>query len=409
MIYAIGPYEQRNAGGGLIAWMPPAEARGAIDLRPLARQSDPGALFCVLPDGPVPDGFMRLGESLDEVQDGRRMSHWRKATGSRAEPGTLREVLWQTLTVDADPTGQDRASPLMPTTRRQIEIHCGGRLAHKRWSLNAPEAAVTIEVMRQQYREARELARSGRVPDPEHHRRVMDYMAEKLSIRDAEDVLIPADLPRETRLKHATTLTESFNKADGSGWDADLTWGTVAGSVETVSNRARGVSAAGLIALYADSTLSGTDMYSECEVHFASHSNADYMGPICRQPGSSTNTHYWSRHFNTNMGQTFKFVAGAGPTAVGVTTTSASMSSGLVSRLECNGSNIIRIYNGTTENTASDPSITTNNYCGIRGRRFSASLFYEADNWQGGDLGAAPAVSAAIYQHRTLVVPPFGG
>lgn len=379
MQYALAPYTLREYGG-FSAWTPPDGYLDAIDLRSLADQSQPGICFVAMPDGPLGRDFFVLGQLDDEPQG--ILDTWRVLTGAHVERGTVSDLLWQTLTLVADPMGDLRARPLMPERDGFLRLYCGGHTRALRFDPARPECTATLELMREQYRRTRQRSLDGELAAGKH-RELLDIFAIKTGIGDT-DIFIPADLPRETRRPHQTPIAESFNKTDGAGWNADQTWTGVAGAVETVSNRARGVASTGLYCAAVATANASPDMYAECEIYTTSHDSGDYSGPSARHPSGSTNTQYWIRHFNTTNGQTYKYVGGS-LTAIGTNTTSTTMVDGRIARLECEGSSIRRIYHGTTETTTTDSSIDGSTvggaYGGIRGRRVDGTLHYENDNF----------------------------
>lgn len=411
MPWVMGPWEQRDVGVGEPCWCAPNVASASLDLRSLPLQGDVGAGLFRVPDGWRGGvDFLDLGE-LDDVMSGRQVSAWRLATGAQVSPNlALRDMVWQTFTGASDPDGQSGPRPVMPD-RHGVSLWAGDLVRRERVDIGRPEFAAMLDLYRKQYRVLRERAQAGDMVtasgvDLDYHRRQLGIWGQRLGLASPEDVLIPPDLPKETPLKHRTPLTESFAKADGTGWDADQTWTNVVGVLATTSERASTSASGGLYCGAVATATSGVDHYSQIGHFFSTHSAADYLGPSVRHPSGATNTQYWIRHFNTTNGQTFKYVAGS-LTNIGTNTTSASMSSGLVSRLEAEGTSIRRIYNGTTETTTTDSSIDGSTvggqYAGIRGRRATAALIYEADDWEADVLagGGGPSV-AVLYHHRRM-------
>ena len=388
-----GPYEFRDVGGDLSAWCPPIGAIGAIDLRSLALQADPGIGLFALPDAiPVPRDYTTIGASIDAQLAGRDIASIEAATGSKGlAQGTIASVLWQLLNGVADPTGQTTLKPLMPDHLGRMRASFAGRsIAGPKFDPADVQFAAAREQFREGYRAIRQECLDGKAP-PDHYLKTLGYWGRKLGLARPQDSLVPTDLPKESPLAPTTTLNETFNKADAGTWGPDQTWSPVEGSTEVVSNRGRGTASIGLFCNRVTAVLSGADLYSSVEHYITAHDAGDYFGPSARHPNSSTNTQYWVRVFNTTTHQSYKYVAG-GLTAIGTDST-AAQTSGFVVKLQCSGSDISRIYNGSTQNTVTDTSIdgvtVGGAYCGARGRRVGAGSNYEIDNWEAADLAGA--------------------
>jgi hypothetical protein len=121
----------------------------------------------------------------------------------------------------------------------------------KQFDINAPEAQVYIDMKQREYALIRAQARAGEFvgpdgPDPEGHRRVLDFVGKQMGLSNPEDIFIPTGLPKETRLPHRTAYSENFNTADSSTLGPQLTWVKVAGSAaQVVGNRCQAVVASG--------------------------------------------------------------------------------------------------------------------------------------------------------------------
>ena len=359
----------------------------------------------VLLDAPHKDAYT-LGAPGDILSDAQRREI-AVQTGARVASSSAIDAIWQALTDAADPMGDVAPRPLMPGRNGRLELHLDG--IRRQRVFNPATDAAALDLMREQYRKTRQMVLDGILPEGKH-RQFLDVLCLKARLKDG-DIFIPADLPVETRIPHQTPITESFDKADSAGWDADTTWTGVVGTTETVSNRARGTASIGLYCMHVSGANASADMYAAAEVYISAHSSADYCGPSARHPSDGTNTQYWIRHFNTNNGQTFKYVGGS-LTGIGSNTTSTSMSDGLDSRIETEGTSIRRIYNGTTENTATDSAIdgviVGGAYGGIRGRRAASGLNYENDNFET-DVLAAPAVTGTFTANTRRNTAVFAG
>lgn len=401
--YAVGPYVTRTEGG-VTYTIPPAGAIG-IDLRSLAGHA---ALTYGLfwSEKPFSDDYRVVGRGdLRDITDAPRdviasMFGLRTLSGD-----SLADMLWGLLTVAADPIGDDRAFPIMPTRRKHLELVLSGHgvIARKTFDPALAEAPVVQDLLRRQYRVTREAALAGALKDEVHHLRVLDAWVEKYGL--AEEYFRPPDLPVETLVKHETTINESFNKADGA-LGPDLTWVDFHGSgvYEVVSNAAERVASA-VGAARADSALSSDDHYAQAE--FAALAFSDRSaGVMARQAGDATQTYYIAVADGTANGETWKSISGS---YTGIGSQGGTFAVGDVIQLECDGSTIARKKNGTIQNSTTDTAISGNLYTGLASVHAIAGA-PALDNFEAADLSAGATtntagitLSGALQSQRDLV------
>lgn len=389
----VGPYELRDLGD-LLAWMPPGNAIGALNLRSLANVTDAGIGLFAVPDKTAIDkGFTRLGASLEDQMDGAFIDHLAAYTGAKElAQGTLSDVLWQLFNIAANPTGETSVKPLMPENSGKVVLHFAGQvIGGERFNPADAKFAAALDQYREGYRLLRQESLDGKQP-PDAYLKALDYWGDKFQIARPQDVFIPTDLPAEIPVKHATVLTETFTKSDGAGLGPDQTWSGITGSTATESNRA--VPSGGIGAAKISAALSGADMYAQAQIYrkTGSHSGSDYIGP-CVRVANAADTHYFAIHFNTNNGWTFLAAAGS-YSGIGTNTTSLTWADGNLSYISASGSSIVRKYNGSTENTATDTTVDGVTVGSARGGvfgRVTSANYYMADNFEAGDLSAPPS------------------
>jgi len=375
-------------------WMAPDGATGALDLRSLLlcaqRAGVPGLGIFVTPaEHHLGSEYVDLGVDLTGQASLRQRSACetllRLPWVARAAP--VREVLWDLLTVQADPTGEDRCLPLVPMSNRRYQIVLGHRLVrHDRFRLQDPESRLLLDLLQRQYRARRQDALDGRLP-PDHYRKVLGAWVEKYGI--SHRAFQPGDLPDEAPLRPTTVITESFNKAN-NGLGPDLAWTTFTGSaanVKVFSNQAFGENAPETESR-ADTDLSTDDQYAQLVFGAGYTGGVNFTGALCRKDSSATRTHYRWGKFNSASGawELRKFVGGVETNLDSTYVSTAS--AGQVFRVSADGSTIKGYHIGsppTERVSATDTAITGNLRCGFF-IKSDASLAGFLDNFEAGDL-----------------------
>lgn len=360
--WAIG-----TSPSGKTRWEAPASADGVLDVRPLSEQaslSSGGFGVFTYPSAQTLGGVVvALGSSLDGNVSGRDRSEIQRRMGVALPANvTVRELLAVLLTEAADAaTGP---MPLMPTSRNRLVAHVGEHsVMDEPFTLSHAHAGTVVESLREQYRRQRELD----APDgAETHLKRLGWWARQYG----EDyrTFIPSDLPDEGVRDPATTITESFNKAN-NGLGPDLSWTTYfspsSGVVGVDSNQAH-FQSGGEAEARADSDLSSDDHYSHA-IHGTDYADGG-TGVVCRKDSTATQTIYRWANFVTFAGgwELVKFVSGA-ETALDTAYTTAP-SAGETLRVSADGSTIKGYHIGsppTERASVTDTSVTGNVRCGI--------------------------------------------
>ena len=262
-----------------VPWMrraAPWEARWAFDFSNLeacgskAQRSGMG-LFVVNDDVNLPTDYILLHEGgWDTAPVERNRENFRRLTGSAVCDGdTFQDWLLSALLFGGDPQGLDHFKPLMPSSRTwQLPLPDRG-LWWKQFDINAPEAQTYQEMKQLEYAEMYARAKAGDLIGPkgvdeEFHRKYLDFVGKQMGISNPEDFFIPDHLPKEGRVPHETTYSESFNKANSATLGPDLTWTKVAGTgAEVVSNQCDMVTTSGFdeCRARAEHDVSTSDLY----------------------------------------------------------------------------------------------------------------------------------------------------
>lgn len=275
MKYHLGPWIFNAA---LNVWSAPAGTVGLLDLRSRSGIGGANYGFFVVPDAVtlgadyVLLGQGHIAEVIPNAVQKSALSTLLNLPGGFLGT-TLLDGVWNAVTTQADPTGVDRVRPLVPTVAGNIELHLSGHslVRGKRFALDIPEAAPVIAQLKEHYRRIRADVQAGTLGngDPEFHRRVLDYWGEKYRVTNPEDIFIPNGVPKEKRLKHATTITDNFNRADADalgtsseGWS----WTELVGDIDIVSNQAKSATVDSETVARAETDLSGDDHYTQAVV-----------------------------------------------------------------------------------------------------------------------------------------------
>lgn len=391
--YCLGPWVWRPDSGG--AWHAPDGTVGAVDLRSLPQQAAtvaPQGLGFFATDRPLGSDYAPFGSQLDAALASAEAQRWRSMLNLKPLGGsTLLDALWETLTVQSDPEGLAGPLPLDCTTQGALELHLGGHsLVRSRRLSTTPndEHWKRLRKMLQGlYKQTRREALEGRRA-PNLHRKQMTLWCRKYGV-DYRELL--GGEPDEPPLPPETTLTESFNTADGDSLGPDLAWAEVVGDWDVVNQAAeyQGASTA-QAAARAEHDLSSSDHYAQASVA-ACGSGAEFTGAgAVIRFSASAQTYYMARLQQSNDTlQIYKMVAGT-VSALGAPAAVTLLLPATV-KLRASGSSITQSYKGDDRTTVTDTAIPGNTRGGLNGYRSDPSHGKPAlDNFAASDL-AAPA------------------
>lgn len=386
---------------------PPSGVVGLIDLAPVPAQAVAGSarpvgLF-VTTAAVLSSDYTLLGEGdCRELNATAAMvSAIQSLVGYRPRGDTLADLIYDVLTDGSDPDGGSAPMPLMPGLNGWCDVRLGGhsRIVSSKFEWGKPCSRgrghwqKVRSVLRKEFQRLFDDAKAGKLNDAEHHRRVLDFWCDKYRMQGAEDwkEFVPPGLQRDVpgRLKHQTTITESFDTGDSDTLGPDLTWAEVDGDWDIVSNQAEMMTNFGSTArdARAESDLSSADHYAKCTPTQAA--NSCHTGAAARF-ASAAETFYWSSRCGTTVfaRRLSKVVAGTLTSLANDTTSGADPV-----ECECNGSTIRALYNAVEVFSLTDTSIATGTRCGIAGYdpTGGASSNPRINDFEAADLGGGGA------------------
>lgn len=402
----LGAYEwQREHVDGLLGWFPPAGSHAVLDFRPLADQARQGGLApmatILLSDDAVdlPNGI-QLASDPDEFVTAARRNELRVAMQSLNPLSSMRlmDLLWECLTLVADPDGLRSCPPLMPSGRT-FELFLGPWHHEEPFDLASPSWPLAQAMYQRLYRQIRADTLAG-IHRAGFHREMLSGWCERLGVDLGQYALfVPPDLPREQALPHSTTLTESFNTADSTTLGPDQTWtefqdGSTSGDAwDILTNRGRQTFDGGT---NGSSARVGTDLASAD--HYAqllcvdmgpnSDSNSQLAGAV--RFSATAVTFYGARLLNLDDTlRLMKLVSGT-LTGLGtpVTVTIPFPDFGDTVKTEINGSTLKSFLNAVQKESITDTAITGGTRTGFWGYKPAVATTI-LDTWEAADLAVA--------------------
>jgi hypothetical protein len=386
-----------------------------IDLRPLAAQAEPGGVpqgfgLLVYDRQVAVPGAIYFGSDLRRDLTRQERDCW-KGSLNISEPlegVTLEDVLWNTLTVHADATGQGRVRPLLPRASGEIILRMPslGVVRRKKIGPGDGEWSAALESLRGDYRRLRrELLDSYPAGDPrrEHYKKVLGMWRLKYGVSDHR-VFLPPDVPDEGYLRPDTAIGDTFVEASdtnleshiptgpnaGTGWalveggSGDL---LVLGATDDVSRSA----SSGRVSARMTNALSSDDHYSEasCTNTVNGDGSARHTSVAARMSSTAATYYMGSLHRASDTADPYtivKIVSGT-YTELGSITGTGDPASSNILKLEVNGSDLDLYGNDGTELKVSvtDTSITGNLYAGVSGSH-TGSNRNQWNNFEAADL-----------------------
>ena len=392
--FYLGPW-QWVADDGEYAWQAPVGTQGAIDLRPLPAQGRAGGapegVGVFVTDRVLGSDYTLVGNALDDNLTSAQKSAWSKLAGVAAlDASRLIDVLWETLTVKADPTGDTAAKPLIPTNRGQLEIYLPphGRIAVKRFSTALVEWVNIRELLRQDYKLMRAECLSSA---SDHYRKALGWWVDKYRVPYRE--FQSADVPDEPPLPHAMTITDDFNRSDADppsnsaeGWS----WTEVSGNVWAIVSNQLTLSTISYTAhdLRAESDLSGTDHQTDADIQWT-NSNTLRAGLAVRYASGANTCYFGNASAYAFQDRIAKKVTGANTWLLSNDSTKPSTGSFLACTMTVNGSTLDWDVAAEINLQTTDSSISAGTRTGMSCyQQNSPVILY--DNFVAQDLGAAP-------------------
>lgn len=327
--------------------------------------------------------YENLGTDPEAPWGAQAKLRWRSALGlpNPISGNNLRRVLWETITVQSDPIGDDRVKPLDCTVARRFEVLIlGNVIDHKRFNAADEEATPLIDMLKRTYRAARQDSLNG-VTQPNHYKKVLGFWIKKYGV--PYRMLQPPDLPDEEPVEPTTTLSDDFNRADSTTLGSP--WTEVTGNTDIFSNQAQGQTNASKNRY--DSDISSADHYAQITMVNGAGTGRG-SGPAARFASAATTFYF----FLSDGSRLFKCVTG---TLTALTTAISDPANGSVLKCEINGSSLKGYDDGVNTASVTDTAIAG----GTRGGFYidtNTPTKTLADDWSAADLSAAGIIYTQI-------------
>lgn len=358
--YALVPYVWNSVRP---RWVRPSQAVAALDLRPLPAQGISGGApqgFAFTACLQSPGGTtVATVPHLSEADTTTMMRDaWESAMGFRPAGAKLVDLLFDQLTLGADPTGDAGPKPLMPTSEGFLEIRLAGHSIVKQETFRYgvhPHTNRVAAVLRRDFQILWE-ATNGH----DHCRRVLDATCIKYRVDDWKE-FVPRELHAHVpgRLPHQTTITETWpTNSTTLSSGQDHAWTEVSGGWEVISGRCTKSSGLNnqIHRCRCDTVLSTDDHYHQAVLQFPA-SGSRYHGPACRVDSGTTDTFYLHVFGSPGDNNAYldKMVSG---TQTGLDSAAHTASDGQLAKIQADGSSITGSMAGSEINSATDTAIT---------------------------------------------------
>jgi len=394
--YYLGPW-QWVSGRGPEFFSAPARIIGAIDLGTIPEMGAAGkarkGCLCWTDDN------VSLGSEYDLLATGdvreinrtaRIQSVFRHTIGRAPAGEKLHDMILDCMIDVSDPDGFTAPKSIVPDMDGWIDLTLPGHGKVKserfEWGRNKHTAKLR-QMLRAEFSQIMDQAESGKLKDRQHHRRCLDALCEKYGVAEWREFVPTArqkDVPG--RLKHETSISESFDKADSSTLGPDLTWTEVNGDWSVVSNAARVPGISTYCSARAESDLSSSDHESQVDA-----ANSTDTGSQFTQIGAgarfspSAGTYYAVAIYK--FGNQYSIQKVVSNTQTVLTQISQTISLPKTYKIRCNGSSLKAYQDSVEQMSVTDTSITGNLRCGING--FTLSGVGVIDNFLASDLASS--------------------
>lgn len=364
------------------SYRPPVGATVGLDLRPLATQAQTttgtGRGLFLTPDAVALGGSYReVPATLGAAAQSQLSNDLGQPVTAASRPAFVQACLTSLSVAD----GSSFILPLMPSHDGILRVTFGDLSLVVKIDTSHPHWPKVSAVLQNAYRLYRTESQGG-TRDPLFYRRMLSVWQSQYNIADLRQ-FIPADLPLEQPLPHATTISDNFNGPDNAAVGQQLTWTDIVGGQYSNHNNTAELAPASTSnldsPLRAESDLSTVNHSSQCATVTASQS---YPGVTCRF-AAGANTHYGfycslSAFTGRNL---FKCVTGTRTDLTSDTGTSAGTPT---LKVQANGSNIKAIISGVTLHDITDTAISTGTRAGMWGYR--TDLQFALDDFTASDI-----------------------
>lgn len=416
--YLLAPWVWHPDAGpfGAGFWGPPTARMGSLDLRGTAQRTD-----TVNPQG---FGLHLVADAVVVPQGGFSFptgawnltirTSWRDALSLASIPTSITgaNVILETLTEFADPTGENFVAPLMPNRSLNMAFRLG--------AITASRAMTPADYVRSCFHLRLRVARLlQRVVDGELPIKVVRKFVGGLCIYfrkqftswpdfvpDALQGAFPGPLEPET------VFFDDFNRADAP--DLGPNYIDYSGDWQVVSNQASTIPNS--LAIVQDNDLSTSDNYAQITPSFGALvglANAN-INAACRVTYDGPSTSYYLVQIDSGTLST-DFSAGlyvgtlTGATLLdGPVNITSEYGDGRVLRCQASGANIKAFYDGAEILSATDSTYATGLTGFMGGQGDLATLPITVDSFEMGDLVTSVA-SGGLYGVRSQATSLSGG
>lgn len=205
-----------------------------------------------------------LGDDLDTLISSVLKEKLKKElVVTKIEESTLRNIIFELMTLRADPKGQDRWFPVRTDFNKKIKIYFTGKLLKEKKIIPgvSPEWDVTVSTIQEIYRR--------KVVDTTPINQIilakqLDLWSEKYGVPSGD--FIPEGVEAISPLPHETEIQEDWNSpcSAGDDPDCDVDWVEAQGDCDLISGEQANVGTTGTTALcYANVSLSSDGHYAQ--------------------------------------------------------------------------------------------------------------------------------------------------
>lgn len=383
--YYLGPWVE-DLSARETTWTQPDGTVGSVALSPTDTVPPWGFIAT---DAPLADpAFLAFGQDLHAEMGAGEIAAWEMYTNLDVPDGryTLLDLLWNTLTVWADPTGQTIAPPLMPNRHGDLQLWLQGHslVRSERIDTGHPLWPKVRDRVRVAYRQVR---REATTLEAQKWLGYEERKYRQLGLTDWRE-LVPPDLRDRQPLKPETVYPDNFNRADGAvgtasgGW----TWVITAADTAVVSSNRGQFSISGNNLNVRPPTVSGADNYLQL---------ANVTNPTQGEPTLVVRSGYYCRRTSPGAAAQFYRFSG-GWISIG-SAGATSIANGDTWYASAEGTTLTSRKNGGAYISTTDTNISSGTT--VRLGNWDVRNWY-IDDFEGGDIGGGSIAPHVMYYQR---------
>lgn len=398
--YYIGQWVWNDADSSDVYWEAPVKDKltGAIDLRGPSKSGQPGptpqgyALFAYSETVSHPN-LTHLGGNLDESPNSKAKGVIAGKLGITPQKDTIREIIYELLTVHADPTGNLRWKPLMPDDKLNMKIKLGREVIKESKLIPgvSPEWPMVLANIQESYKDwlswypYRKIAMG------------LDFLEEKYDV--PYQTFIPNGYTQIASLPHETPLTDDFNCSSSDNLDCDLGWTEPNGDLDIISDTIVSLvstSGSGTAIATVDTSLSTDDHYAQIQIVALDNTGSLTAAGQVMARYTDISNYYLTTTADAGPPETFrlrKLVAGTA-TTLGTDDTYTWDNNDFI-EVEANGSTIRSLLNDVEMESQTDTDHSGQLVVGIGGIKSTSGRTVRYDNFEA-DIVAAGVAAGPI-------------